>query len=156
MEPTLAPRPVMDIRPQHLTPQPLPPASFAAVSAAPTPNPAPVTAPAPGPALPELPEDHHEVQPTPTEFPAKLPKTKRPVVAIAAALIISVGLIGLTIFTYLNNQDQPAATPTTERTESVTADDVEAVTEDADAALEGLDDAADFNDTELSDDTLGL
>lgn len=156
MEPTTTPRPVMDIRPQRpAAPQALPSSANVAITAA-NPTSGQQIAPTPSPAMPLIPEDHHEVQPTPTEFPAKLPKSKTPVAAILIAILVGACLVGLTIFGYLKTQDKKAVVaPATATTEAVTTGEIEGSITSTDAALEALE-AAGFNPADLSDDSLGL
>ena len=148
------PRPVMDIRPARPAPtQPLQRTSFAVV------EPAPMATPTleVQPQLPPQSEEHQEVSQTPEIFPAKLPKVKTPVAAIVIALLVGGGLIGLTIFGYMKTQDKEnVATPDTTTSETVTADDVNSTVTTTDEALEALDDTADFNEADFSDDALGL
>jgi hypothetical protein len=146
MEPATKQRPVMDIQPR--------------ASLAPAPHsPAPAMPESPQPNIPELPDDHHELQPTPRDFPAALPKARRPVGVIAIALLVGASFIGLTLFGYMKSQDKAAevAKPATTTTPAVvTVDDVDESLTSADAVLKQLDDAADFSASSFSDDSLGL
>lgn len=158
MEPTLAPRPVMDIQPQRPAPQPLSRADFAAAAPpatiiTPTSTPAPTNL-----VMPQQPaEEHHEVQPTPTEFPANLPKAKAPIAIILLALLVGLSLIGLTIYGYLQTQKKTTTTTTTDTntTQGVTAEEINDTVTSTDAAMEALE-AAGLNTDDLSDDGLGL
>ena len=155
MEPTLRPgRPVMDIQPQRPAPQSLPRADFAVAGAAPA-GPAPVM-PAPAPILTQPPEEHHEVQPTPEHFPAKLPRSKAPVGIILTAILVGACLIGVAVFGYLKTRDDTPVNKTDTTTQAVDSDDVDDSLTEADDTLGDLDEAADFNDAALSDEILGL
>jgi uncharacterized protein HemX len=103
-------------------------------------------------------EEHHEVQPTPEHFPAKLPRAKAPVAVILTAVLVGACLIGVTIFGYLKTQEdkktaKPAATNTQQ---TVTKDDVDNSLTETNDAVGDLDEAADFNNAALSDELLGL
>lgn len=156
MEPTLKPsRPVMDIRPQRPAPQPLPRANFAAA----TPAGPSMVQPTPAAASAPTPEEHHEVQPTPEYFPAKLPRSKAPIGVIVTAILVGACLIGVAVFGYLKTHEDSKVTKqesTSEKTQAVTADEVDSSVSDADDALNSLDEAADFSDSALSDEILGL
>lgn len=161
MEPTIAPRPVMDIQPQRPTPQPLPRADFAAPAPPATiitPTSTPSTPAPTGVFMPQPPaEEHHEVQPTPAEFPAKLPKDKAPIAIILIAILVGLSLIGLTIYGYLQTQKKATTTTTTDTdtTQGVTTEEIEDTVTSTDAAMEALE-AAGLNTDDLSDDGLGL
>lgn len=125
----------------------------------PTPAPEPVDgtklAPAASATAPSDPAIAAPAKPDDAPVP---PKTRAPVVAIVVAVLVSGALIGLTAFAYFNNQ-KAAEQPAPESNAAVTpatADDVDDTTESIDEAINELDDNADFNETDVSDETLTL
>lgn len=101
------------------------------------------------------------VQPNPDVSLHKHGKT--PVVAIVVALIIALGLAGLTVFAYMKNKnsvkpeyDATTQQPTVAKTTPATTSDVDATTKEVDTTLQEIDNAEDFADASLTDATLGL
>lgn len=107
------------------------------------------------------PEDNESDKPKP---PVHGSGKKAPKAVIAVAIVVAIGLIGLSIFAYMKTQDESPATGNTDTTthedgdnhaEPATANDVDAATKQVDAALEPVDET-DFSESELTDQSLGL
>lgn len=102
---------------------------------------------------------------TPTATPAVSTPTsphkkgKTPFGVMFVAVLVGLGLCGLTVFAYLKTKDAPTVrdnqnAATTQQKAS--AKDVDETTKGIDESMKSLDDAADFNDADLSDSNLGL
>lgn len=87
---------------------------------------------------------------------------KKPIGVIVIAAIVAIGLIGLSVYMYINSQPKPidnsadTTDQTEEKKEEATPEAVDETTKEIDDNMDGLDDNADFSESELSDDTLGL
>lgn len=96
-------------------------------------------------------------EPEPSSTKTSSATNKRPLAMVVVVLLVGLSLAGLSVFAYMmtnNNTDETAANSSA--TSSQTAPAVTEVTEDIDQALEALDPDAEFSETELSDETLGL
>lgn len=121
----------------------------------------PSTGPSSGSAANNGPVANKPVQPNPDVSLHKHGKT--PVVAIVIALVIALGLAGLTVFAYMKNKDSvkpesDATTqqPTVAKTTPATTGDVDTATKEVDTTLQEVDNTEDFADTTLTDAALGL
>ena len=93
--------------------------------------------------------------------PATVHKAGAPIAAIIAAIFVAVGLIGVTVYAYVKNQDGsktdkyslPGASSQTQA--DTTGKEVDDTSKDVDNALKSVDDA-DFPESELTDQSLGL
>lgn len=85
------------------------------------------------------------------------PRARAPVAAILVAVLVSAGLVVLTVFAYNKQKqaDAPATEPVAE-TETVDDQTVQDASDSIDETLGELDDSADFNETDTSDEALGL
>lgn len=92
--------------------------------------------------------------------PSKQPTKKGKGAAIFVAILFALALIGGAGYAYWqkkNEQRTPAANTTQESTKSpAKADDVEKVSNDIDESLKKIDDTKDYQESDLSDETLGL
>lgn len=125
------------ITPQELTPAVAPPDS---------PSPAGVEPDHPEPLVAEPTVDniHHH---------------KLPVVAIVIATVVALGLGTVAFLAYNNSKEEGTlnnSQTTQEGTPAVTTTDVDSTNKDIDDNINQLDENADFNESELSDDSLGL
>ncbi len=155
--------PTMDIRPRGI-PQPVQRSPGGVLS-----KPSAPVAPAAVPVSP-LPA-------VPTQSPAKLPaqpsttqtadlagltlpaKAKAPIAAIIIAVIVALGLIGLTIFAFYKTQNNAKSGDTTasqQPEKPVTTEEVDATQTAVDKQLDTTNDAQDFSSNDLSDTSLGL
>lgn len=103
-----------------------------------------------------------------TPDPAKQPellasstKHKTPVLIIVVAIVIAAALAIFTVLAFTQQdkttiKQQPANGTAQQPAESVTPESIDGVTNDVEAALNGLDAASDFPENELSDSSLGL
>jgi multisubunit Na+/H+ antiporter MnhC subunit len=85
-------------------------------------------------------------------------KGSAPIAVIIAAIVIAIGLVGVTVYAYMQSQDKDEKTDTSQTqqtTPEVTGEDVDQTTADVDEAL-GATEEADFPEAELTDQTLGL
>lgn len=153
-------RPVMDFTPrrpiQPSVRQPAPVAPVAPAIATPAPLPVPQVFERPEPIepiiestpIPEVKSDHL-IEP-------KSHKVGAPIAAIVVAILVSAGLVALTFFAYKHHTQ--AAKPTDANSLKETSDSqaIQKDSEDIDKAINDLDDATDFNETDLSDQSLQL
>lgn len=98
-----------------------------------------------------------EVQ-TPAPLQPIVHKSGAPVFAIVAAVLVAIGLAGVTVYAYMQTQKKPAADTTQTTTEDKSADDAKELDEtskDVDEALEASEEA-DFPENELTDQNLNL
>lgn len=86
-----------------------------------------------------------------------------PVVAVVVAIIVTLALSGLVIFTFIKSKNDTNLGETTSTNSKITAtkpqaspEDVDQATTDIDTSLSSIDDAADFSASEISDQSLGL
>lgn len=107
-------------------------------------------------AEPEVPDTN---QPQKSQKPKKEKGPRAPIGAIIMAIIVAGALAGVTVFAYMRSN----STSTDKGTENqdsanseVQSSDVDDVTSEIDKSLNGLDDSKDFQESELSDTTLGL
>jgi uncharacterized protein HemX len=140
---------------QRETTQPVRPADDEVAESSQTPEVTPVpsetqpTAPVDNPQTPEL---------------ASLPfpeRNRAPVAVIVIAIVVCIGLIGLTVFAFLKtNETETSNTDSNSsnqsQSEPATQEDVDSASQAVDQELETLNDDQDYTDTELSDQTLGL
>jgi len=90
------------------------------------------------------------------------PKHKKPIGVIVVAVLVALGLAGLSVYMYMKNQPEPidnnaaTADPTDEKNTEATPESVDDATQEIDESMDSLDDNTDFSESELSDDTLGL
>ncbi|MBA3758251.1 hypothetical protein H0X10_01295 [Candidatus Saccharibacteria bacterium] len=93
--------------------------------------------------------------------PATVHKAGTPIVAIIAAVIVAVGLIGVTVFAYMKNQDGSKTDKyslpgvSSQNQADTTGNEVDDTSKDVDNALKSADEA-DFPESELTDQSLGL
>lgn len=162
------PRRMMDVQPRS-TPQPVQRTATQPVRAS-TPQPSVTPSPAPAPPTPSVSVTSSATPSTPA-VPATPdqavaltgmtlpPKVKAPVAAIVLAVLVCLGLIGLTVFAYLKTQSDTKSNgdnQTTQQTEAITPEAVDASQESIDAEIGTTNDDQDFNAAELSDESLGL
>lgn len=162
-------RPVMDIRPRPMAAPvarrpmaPVPPSRPAAVNAPMTPV-APPTNSAPTSAEPlqSAPQDSAATEPeqAPDRQPFAAPKPAKntPIIPIVIAIVVATCLIGVTLFVFLHSKesDTSAGSETSQGT-AVQPEEVEASSQAVEDELNTLDDAADFSEAEITDETLGL
>lgn len=83
-------------------------------------------------------------------------KGKTPVGVILVALLVAISLGALTVFAYMKTKDSAPVKPAQQTEQKASAQDVDNTTQGIDESLKAADDAADFNDSELSDTNLGL
>lgn len=98
-----------------------------------------------------------EVQ-TPAPLQPIVHKSGAPVFAIVAAVLVAIGLAGVTVYAYMQTQKKPAADTTQTSTDDKSADDAKELDEtnkDVDEALEASEEA-DFPENELTDQNLNL
>lgn len=98
-----------------------------------------------------------EVQ-TPAPLQPIVHKSGAPVFAIVAAILVAIGLAGVTVYAYMQTQKKPAADTTQTTTEDKSADDAKELddtSKDVDEALEASEEA-DFPENELTDQNLNL
>ena len=91
--------------------------------------------------------------------PLKAPKAgKTPIGVILVAILVGLSLCGLTVFAYMKTKDTPVTNngQNTQTQQKATSGDVDDTTDGIDESLKSVDDAQDFNDTDLSDTNLGL
>lgn len=90
--------------------------------------------------------------------PLKAPKgSKTPIGVILLAIIVGLSLCGLTVFAYMKTKDTPKINDQSSQTQQkATSGDVDDTTKGVDESLKSVDDAQDFNESELSDTNLGL
>ncbi len=86
-----------------------------------------------------------------------------PVAAVVVAIIVTLVLSGLVIFTFIKSKNDTNLGETTSTNSKTTATkpqaspaDVDQATSDIDTSLSSIDDAADFSATNISDQSLGL
>lgn len=172
-----APRTVMDIRPQRPITKPVarptiappPRANYAAPVQQPAAQPAsitnqqavPKTEPAAVHSVSATPPTPRNLEATfkPKPVPAKVPasRLRAPVAAIVVAVIVGLSLAALTVFAYFKGQDQQITeNKPTSQTVQVQPEQVDESADAIDTELNSLDDASDFNTTDLNDETLGL
>lgn len=167
-------RPVMDIRPRAPLPQPAvrtpaAPARPAQVDtpATPTVASAPTTDVETQPAALAKPPAESTDKTTPSDqqpiaqpaasLPTELPHVKAPVAAIVIALLVGSGLMALTVFAYIKNQQkETAGRNTTSTATAVEPAEVDTVNQAMDEELTKLNDTEDFSDAQLTDEALGL
>jgi hypothetical protein len=123
----------------------------------------PADQPSPTPEPEQTPEEASPPEPTgeeneavqPTTQPAA-PKSSAPIAAIVAAVVVAIGLAVITVVAYMKQQDSNKPAPAANSTQQdTTAEDLDAATQEIDEALKASDDA-DFSESELSDQNLGL
>ncbi len=117
-------------------------------------RPDPVQASAPAIQQSEIVEEHPAPVSTATKLP---PRARAPIAAITAAIIVSCGLIVLSVVAYNKQQKKvtPAATtPATSETSEATT--VQENSDSVDKTMNDLNDSSDFSETDLSDQTLNL
>jgi len=111
---------------------------------------------APTPAAPEQPAQDGKL-PAPAMPTGH--KAGGPIIAIVAAVVVALGLAAITVFAYMKTQqtDKPAPQQNTSANESTTApaEEVDQAAKDVDEAINAADEA-DFNEAELTDESLGL
>lgn len=107
-------------------------------------------------------------QPIPTPGPEQIISGQHdhkhqgiPTVALVIAIIVTLALSGLVVYSYLKaNKDSKIGTPSssTEQptTQSVTSTEVDATSTEIDKSLDAVNDSTDFPEASLSDTTLGL
>lgn len=102
--------------------------------------------------------EHTEHNTTHPEAQAPVPRSSSPLAAIIAAVVVAVGLAGLTVFAYMKQQESnkpvPAADNSSAQQETPTQE-VDTTDQEIDEALKASDEA-DFSESELSDESLGL
>lgn len=161
------PGPVMDIqRPNTLSSAPKDPTVIAPANPLGRPATMEYTRPrSQDPATPNVPsQTEQRINESPFK-PAPKPKKSHKGLWISLIILLFVGIGGAGAYYYfmvMNNEDPvpvPAATQT--QTEDVTKieatpEGVDATTESIDKSLGGLDDTADYNPDQVSDDSLGL
>ncbi len=124
--------------------------------------------------MPQIHTDNNEQSAAPavmgvaaSQMNNKHPHRNNKKLAAVVTVIVAALLAGIVIFVYLRadsntaNQPTPVASPRPDEPEAnsvdaATADDVDQTIKNNDAALNGLDESADFTDEDLSDSTLGL
>lgn len=137
---------------------------------APTAQPVAVTEDSiPGPASQNSEQQAQPESSSTSEPPSNLPapaapsghKAAAPLMAIIAAILVALGLAAVTVYAYMKSQDE--APKSTETSQTETQDSVPAATSaDVDQASGEVDEAlnaseeADFPDSELTDQSLGL
>jgi uncharacterized protein HemX len=90
--------------------------------------------------------------------PANPKKSRPPIMVIIIAIIVALTMAGLTVFVYLKTKDTPSLKQASKQSQQdkATSADVESATQSIDESMKSVDEASDFNDTELSDSNLGL
>jgi uncharacterized protein HemX len=88
-------------------------------------------------------------------------KTGTPIAAIAIAILVAVGLAGVTVYAYMKTQNETKSpyetgSQQTEQPASVTPADVDSTSKEIDDAVNSIDDSKDLPENELSDQSLGL
>jgi hypothetical protein len=110
-------------------------------------------------------EPSKTAEPTPLAIPtASAPpaKKKKPALVVVLAVVVTLALAAAAVLAYMNMNNEPVSAPATDNQTSesqqqeVTPDEVEKLTEEIDQSLEGLDDAQDFPEEELTDENLEL
>lgn len=95
--------------------------------------------------------------------PVLPPKSGKPILVIAVAVIVAIGLAGLVVFTFMKTKsdtgnsrpnNSSGAAPTTKPQASPA--DVDATTQEIEGSLNKIDDSKDFSSTDLGDKSLGL
>lgn len=88
---------------------------------------------------------------------------RAPILAIVCAVVVAGVFAAFAVLAYMSNPDSGTnsdtnqqATSNTPKEDSATAADVTETEKAIDDSLSGVDDAADYNDAEMSDTTLGL
>lgn len=101
-------------------------------------------------------------RPDPVQVPElNKPKRGAPVITIVVAIIVALGLAGLAVFAYMKT-NETKKTPESNQpvspaaAENVTTQDVEEVDSQTEADLNSVDEATDFPETDLSDQSLEL
>lgn len=146
------------LRPAPTSPE-APSVSVSSESSSPSPQ-----EPNMAPAATEAPElvseaDNHNDAPAeqgpPTPAAAK-PRHKLPIATIVIAVVVALSLASTAVFAYLQQDDKPVVQAPTPQASQVNQGTVDDVQKEIDNSLNGLSDDTDFNETDLSDDTLGL
>jgi uncharacterized protein HemX len=85
-------------------------------------------------------------------------KSGAPIAAIIVAILVALGLVGVTVYAYMqSNKKTPATTTTTQQTtDKATTQDVDQASKDVDDSLKSLDANKDFPESDLSDQSLKL
>lgn len=120
----------------------------------------------PAPQAPNAPVGQSpEVSPSPTTLPSKGSKKLKIVLIVLFAVSLLI-IVGLVIFSLvIGNNEQPEVQESAETQQeivvdledgSVSADDVQGISEQINRDVNNLDDSSDFSDSDLSDSTLGL
>lgn len=141
-QPSQQPRPMMDVAPPRPAPTENLPANGGSEVPPPdsTPNP--------------------QANPEPSK-PAKPPKKKGVIIAIVAAVIVTLILISAAVYVYLRSQNSETTAPETTETNQVDdgrvgGDDVEQTIGEIDSALGSVNDSEDFGQNDLTNSQLGL
>ena len=100
--------------------------------------------------VPEAQEQDTMVPPAPQNH-----NNGAPVLAIIAAVLVAIGLAAVTIYAYIQSQDTTETTQTVNQAPPVTGEDIDSTEAEVDEALKSTEEA-DFPDSELTDQSLGL
>lgn len=95
---------------------------------------------------------------TPAPIQPVIHKSGAPVFAIVAAVLVAIGLAGITVYAYMQTQKKPATDTSQTATDDSKADDAKELDEtakDVDKALEASEEA-DFPENEMTDQNLNL
>lgn len=94
--------------------------------------------------------------------PKKKKRSKKPLIMLMATLVVLGGAGGSYYFLTMRDKAAPVAqtdsteAADTEPTTTTTAGDIDTTTTEIDSAINGLDDTQDFQESDFSDETLGL
>lgn len=107
---------------------------------------------------PSLPEQPANEAPAP-QMPPAPHKASAPVAAIVAAILVAIGLAAVTVYAYQKTQNDSKAAKTNTSTQTElksTAKEVDQTAKEIDSTLTTTDDAKDFPESEITDQSLGL
>lgn len=104
--------------------------------------------------------DSNTVNNTPPPQVPAAHKTASPVLAIVSAVVVAVGLAAVTVYAYMQTTQEDSKTNSSQAADTVTSnevkkEDVDQATGEVDNALDATDEA-DFPESELTDNNLGL
>ena len=104
--------------------------------------------------------EQQPVSEAPPQMPPAPHKASAPIAAIVAAILVAIGLAAVTVYAYkkTQNDSKPAITNknTTQTEVKSTAQEVDQTVKEIDSTLTTTDDAKDFPDSEITDQSLGL